>query len=253
MSLDAPRSLTEPSQTAEVELWQAFRARGSAAARESLFNLHLPFAKRIARRLWLRGWSDRIEFEELCQLASAGLLESLDRFDPALGVPFQGYAARRIRGSVLDGLSKMSEGREQIAFRGRMRRERARSLAAATPDNLTTEEALTALVDAAVGLALGFMLEDSGLYATEATADLRPSAYESLAWKEVVGRAVSAIDALPPRERTVVRGHYVDGLAFEQIAAVLGVSKGRVSQLHREALGRLRSRIGRANPFRIDR
>jgi RNA polymerase sigma factor for flagellar operon FliA len=253
MSVNARGPLVVPTQDGEAELWHAFKAEGSAAARERLFGLHLPFAKRLARRQWLRGWSDRIEFEDLFQLASAGLLEALDRFDPELGVPFRGYAARRVNGSVADGLSKMSEVREQIAVRARMRRERARSLAAASLDDLSTEDALKALVDAAVGLALGYMLEDSGLYAAEDTADKRPNAYESLAWKETLGRVVSAIDGLSAREQSVVRGHYLDGLAFEQIAAVLGVSRGRVSQLHREALGRLRTRIGKANPFRFDR
>ena len=74
-------------------------------------------------------------------------------------MPFRGFAVRRINGSILDGLAKMNEVREQISFRRRVKRERMRSLTPADADALPAGEAMEALIDLAVGLALGFMLE----------------------------------------------------------------------------------------------
>lgn len=221
-------------------------------AREALFTTHLAFARRVARRHWMRGPESRLEFDDLCQLASAGLLEALDHYDPDKGAPFRGYAARRISGSILDGIAKTSEVRQQISSRNRMRRERAKSLAT-EGHGLSSADALQALIDAAVGLALGFMLEGSGLYAGEGEPDARPNAYESLAWKEAVGRVLSELATLPPREQTIIRRHYLDGLDFEQIAALLALSKGRVSQLHRSALSLLRKRLSRLGQFKLER
>jgi RNA polymerase sigma factor for flagellar operon FliA len=173
-------------------------------------------------------------------LASAGLLEAIDHFDPGRGAPFRAYARRRITGSVLDGIAKMSEVREQISFRNRVRHERVRSLAVADAEALPLEDAMRALADLAVGLALGFMLEGTGLYVDEDQQSPQADAYESLAWKDTVRGVVQELSKLPDRERSVIRRHYLDGLAFEQISVLLGVSKSRVSQLHKAGLDLLR-------------
>jgi RNA polymerase sigma factor FliA len=49
---------------------------------------------------------------------------------------------------------------------------------------------------------------------------------------------------LPERDQKIVHYHYFNGMRFEQIAELLGVSKPRVSQLHRGALTKLRDELG---------
>lgn len=242
-----------PEESSEQALWQAFRHGGSAAAREKLFSLHFDFAKNIARRHWLDRRSGDIEFQELSQLAATGLLEALDRFDPELGTPFPAFASRRISGCIIDGIGKMSEVREQISFRNRIRAERARSLAPVDGEALAADEALRALTELAVGLALGFMLDDAGVYVPDGERDRRASAYESLAWKETIERLLTEMSRLPPRERLIIRHHYVSGLTFDQIGAVLGVTKGRVSQLHQASLVLLRKRMRNPDNFKLER
>ena len=108
----------------EAALWREFKATGSNLVRQKLFDLHIAFARQIAAKHFLDRKSGDIEFSDLSQLAYTGLLEALDRFDPARGVPFRPYARRRISGSILDGLVHMSELREQMSFRQRARKER---------------------------------------------------------------------------------------------------------------------------------
>jgi len=237
----------------EDALWLAFKQDGSAQAREKLFSAHYDFARQIARRHWLDRRSGDIEHQDLCQLASAGLLEAIDRYDPALGVPFRGYAARRITGSILDGIAKMSEVREQLSFRNRVRGERARSLAIEGAETLPVDEAMRALTELAVGLAIGFMLDDAGLYVTDGERDGRANAYESLAWKDTIRRMLTEISRLPEREQLIIRHHYLSGLTFDQIGAVLGLSKGRISQLHQAAIALLRKRLRNAGDFKLER
>jgi RNA polymerase sigma factor for flagellar operon FliA len=244
-------SLLPDSAEAEGALWDALRSTGSGAAREKLFALYLPFARSIAARHFRRGMGGEIEFGDLFQLACAGLLEALDRFDPALGVPFRAYAGRRIGGSILSGIAKMSEVREQISFRNRTRRERTASLSRPGADALPAADALESLIDVAVGLAIGFMLEGTGLYLDEGERDA-PGAYEGLVWEEAMRRIMAELDRLPQREQGIIRHHYLHGVPFEEIAAALGLSKGRVSQMHKAALALLRKRLGPAH-FRLER
>jgi RNA polymerase sigma factor for flagellar operon FliA len=242
----------EPSGEAdEGLLWRA-HLNGEAGARERLFAVHLPFARRVASRYYRQRSRGDIEFADLFQLACAGLLEAIDGFDPARGVPFRGYAARRVTGSVIDGIGRMTEVREQMSFRRRVQRDRLASLLPAGEGNGASESALAALADLAVGLAVGFLLEGTGFIAGEEAADPAPGPYEGLALKRMVCRMREEIGSLDERERAILHYHYEDGLVFDQIGDLLGITKGRVSQLHRSALTRLRKRLKGAGHFRLE-
>jgi RNA polymerase sigma factor FliA len=234
----------------EMELWSRYGANPSPALRETLFTRHANFARNIARRHYReKSWGD-IEFADLSQFAFAGLLEAIDRFDPKHGAPFRAFAAHRISGSITDGIARANEMREQVSWRHRLRRERLSSLA----ERSDVASPIEKLAEIAGGLALGFMLEGTGLLfeSEEDKASSSPeTAYESVAWNELVGELKSAIPALPERERTILERHYVDGLSFDQLALLLSLSKGRISQLHRAALARLRKRMRERGHFRM--
>jgi RNA polymerase sigma factor for flagellar operon FliA len=240
----------------ETALWMAFKTAGSSAARERLFALHEAFARSIARRHHREQSRGDLELAELYQYAYAGLLEALDRFDLGANTPFRPFAAYRISGSILDNIPHISEMREQVSWRRRMRRERLRSLA---EDNAgqDTQAPIEKLAELAVGLALGFMLEGTGLFnprdEEQAASATGESAYDSLAWKETIVHLQSELESLPEREQTILRQHYVNSISFDQLAALLAISKGRVSQLHRAALSLLRKRLREHGHFRMIR
>jgi RNA polymerase sigma factor for flagellar operon FliA len=112
---------------------------------------------------------------------------------------------------------------------------------------------MEALVDMAVGLALGFMLEGTGLYHDEGEPATQVTAYDSLAWKEMVDRLVAELTRLPERDRLIIRLHYLEDVNFDQIAILLGLTKGRISQLHKSALMLLRKRVSGGGGFRLER
>lgn len=246
---DTPAALSDE----EAMLWRATRDTNSLDARQKLFAAYLPFSRQIAARHHRERRGSDVELQDLRQLACAGLLEAIDRFEPDRGVPFRSYAARRISGSILNGIAKMSEVREQIATRNRLRQERLRSLSLDGAQTASSADPMRALAELAVGLAIGFMLEDSALLAGEDQPDRRPNAYESLAWKDLLRRLHVEIDSLPDRERLILRGHYLDGVPFEQLGALLGISKGRVSQLHKAAIVRIRKSLQAPDQFALQR
>lgn len=240
-------SSSDPKQEgdgAEVALWFAYRNQGSAAAREQLFSHHAAFARNIARRLFRERSRGDIDLQDLYQLAYMGLLESLDRFDPEHGTPFRAYAAHRISGNIRDGILRMTEIREQMAWRKRIYRERMQSIG----ERSGTQEPVERLTEIVVGLALGFMLEGTGLYVQEddETGDLHANprtAYDSLVWKEIIGHLRNEMQKLPRREYDILHKHYLEGVSFDDLSNLLGITKGRISQLHRAALALLKKRL----------
>lgn len=248
----APR----PDDGEEMALWRRLKAEGDGAAREALFNRHIRFAVNIARRHARDNPGGDIEIGDLRQLACAGLLEAVDRYDLAHGVPFRPFAAHRISGSIRDGIARMSEMREQISWRHRMRRERLRSIAGKQGRTRSSlSEAMADMAEIAMGLALGFLLEDGSLYLAEGeeSPSPTPSGYESAAWQELLAALQDALAKLGTRDQMILRRHYIEGIAFDALARLMGVSKGRVSQLHRSALAQLRGQLAARGHFRLEK
>lgn len=224
----------------EASLWRRFRFERELRCREQIFTRYRGLARSIAIRQLRSRPANGVELGDMEQFAYEGLLQAIDRFDPLRGAPFGAFARRRIAGSIADGASRMSEVDAQHGYRRRVEAERARSIGQAR----AAVDPLRALADLATGLAIGLMLEGTGLVAGEDGADPGPSAYESLAWRELNALLSHEIGRLPDREAVIIRQHYENGVSFTHIAQLLGLSKGRVSQLHASALGRLRARIG---------
>jgi RNA polymerase sigma factor for flagellar operon FliA len=239
-----------PMSDEERALWDACRA-GTASARQALFSRFMPVARRIAWRFKRDHTATPLEIAELLQLGSLGLLEAIDRFKPELGVPFRFYCTRRIAGAIAEGIGKLSEVNQQITTRRRLGRERLRSLRERGEEPRSLDDKLKLIGEIAAELAVGMMLEDSVMYVAD-ERDPAHDAYETLAWKQAVRQVIQTLGALPEREGMVVRLHYLEGVPFEQIARLLGLTKGRVSQLHKQALGSLRKRLSGMGKFRLE-
>jgi RNA polymerase sigma factor FliA len=234
----------------EASLWTTYKRDGSPDIREQLFDHYLPLARRIAARFYRGGTVGAIEFEELVQLSCAGLLEAIDRFNPELGVPFRYFGNRRMSGSILNGIARYSEVNQQISARKRMVSERIASLRPDESVSATTAESLNILGEIAAGLAVGFMLDESRAFASEA-CDPAHNGYHTLEWKQTIATLGGALEQLPPREQKIIRLHYLEGVPFEQLSAVFGITKGRVSQLHKAAVGLLRKRLLQTGDFSL--
>lgn len=224
-----------PQLPDEQASWAAVRA-GDTQARGRLIEAYLPFARIMAARLYAARVDHDIEFDDYLQYATVGLIESVDRFDPAFGTLFKTFAAHRIQGAVSNGLEQLSEKRTQVGTRRRLQAERRDSAAAALDDGT---DLFQQLADVAVGLALGFVLEDARDDAL-ADGDGPEQPYGALEMAQLRTRLQALVAGLPQRERLVIKYHYLNQVPFNLIADTMGITKGRVSQIHRNALDQLR-------------
>lgn len=229
-------------------LWRAYHGGAGDAARGALVAHYLEFARMMAARLYARRTYPELEFADYLQFARLGLLEAIDRYDAGRGARFETFAALRINGAILDGIRSYSDMQEQIAARKRIVGQRLDVLQAddeaprAVPDGRDADALFGYLAELAVGLAVGFALDGSGMVQSE-EREYADNTYAGVELRQLRDRLLAALDSLPERQRLVLRYHYLQQVPFEQVAAMLALSKGRVAQLHREALACLRQRL----------
>ncbi|WP_050465683.1 sigma-70 family RNA polymerase sigma factor [Herbaspirillum autotrophicum] len=231
----------------EDAIWRAWRVDKDAASREQLVQHYLPYARIVAASYYRRRFHDEIEFAEYLQLASVGLLESIDRFDPTIGVHFKTFSARRIHGAILSGIETITEKQQQIALRKQLQAERRDSLKRreVSADSKTDkpEDLFRRLADVGIGLALAYLLEGTGMVDVPEEAADQNQYYRQIELRQLQQRVRGLVDELTVQERTVIRYHYLQEVPFSEIATLLGLTKGRIAQIHKQALGRLRTAL----------
>ncbi|MEU4558017.1 sigma-70 family RNA polymerase sigma factor [Actinoplanes sp. NPDC023936] len=216
---------------------------------EDIVRANMPLVGHLVREMLARVPA-HVNRDDLLSAGYAALVAAARGFDAERGVPFPRFAATRIRGALLDelrGLDWASRSVRQRARRTDSAREELMAELGRTPTVQEVAERLGCTVEdieAAeddVHRATVFSLQG---FAT-ATADdvvTEPGAgpEEMLLRRERLGYLRNAVDVLPERLRAVVQGYFFEERPMADIAADLGVSESRVSQLRAEALVLLR-------------
>ncbi len=188
----------------------------------------------IAARMYRGRGGLPAEFSDYMQSALLGLLRAIDRYDPALAIPFVHFAGRHIRGAVLDALPAMTELHAQLLGRHKLPGDRLASLVV----HVSAGEAgatLAELSSLALEFSMGFLLEDAGIFQPPPDQpDQR--CYDDHRRRELSTAFAQLLPLLPERQSRLLRCHYFCDMNFAEIAQVMGVSVARVSQLHRVAL-----------------
>jgi RNA polymerase sigma factor for flagellar operon FliA len=210
----------------------------------------LPLVKSIALRIRVK-LPDFIELDDLTQAGLIGLLNACQSYDPNQGANFQTYASIRIRGAILDELrrndwlprsvqTQLGEVSRAIAKVEAREGRTAQDHEVAEAMQLPLDEyrELTTKLSAA---RLVYLDANTDSADDVPVGDREPEAEYSEEEQRALLR--SGIDMLPEREKLMMSLYYVEELNIREIAAVLEVTEGRVSQLHGQALARLRSRL----------
>ena len=215
---------------------------------------HLPIVRFLARRIHER-LPHQVDIEDLVSSGVLGLIDALQKFDPAKKVQFRSYAQFRIRGAILDSLRSLDWSPRDLRRKGRSVEEAIRSLTARFGRPPSEAE-----VAAELGMELGeyqtLLGELKGLEIGTLHAERsEDSGEEELAYiptnpeedplfcclkGELQARLAKAIDQLPERERLVMTLYYFEEMTMKEIGLTLGVVESRVSQIHASAVLHLR-------------
>ena len=234
------------------------RRHASAEDKEAIVLKYAPLVRHVARSLpiELRGV---MEFEDAVSFGMCGLIEAVDRYDPERGIHFNSYAGSRIRGAIIDAFRRMdrlSRTMRQKAqsiqkARAALEVELGRSpseteLAAATGmdlEKLREADACASLVTVSLERISTPDPEREGARFEIVDVDEDSNFADQMEQRELRQELAGALQALPQRERLVMSLYYKEDLTMREIAIVLAVSETRVSQLHGQAVRRLRQSL----------
>jgi len=240
---------------------QPARRSGDAASekRDRMILEHLPYVKRIVNRIAVH-LPPGVDTEDLINVGVIGLIQAIDRYDPSRDNKFTTFAAFRIRGAVLSEL----RARDFISRTSRRKIREVEQAAVKLEQELGREAD-----DGEIAERLNIGLEE--LYRIKQMAGISFISYEELGGgtsterdrpaaglagdetdfieraglKELQAALAESIEELPAKEQMVLSLYYSDELTMKEAGEVLGVTESRVSQLHSQAVFRLRTKLRR--------
>jgi RNA polymerase sigma factor for flagellar operon FliA len=224
------------------------------ADKNELVERHASLVKRIAHHLLAR-LPASVLVDDLIQAGMIGLLEASRNFDGTKGASFETFAGIRIRGSMLDEIRKGDWTPRSVHKNGRaiteainqVERETgrdARDFDVAEKLDISIDQYHQMLNEVNVGKIIG--IEDLGV-TDDVIADERSKGsdtpFEDLVQGSFQKALAHAITTLPEREAVVLSLYYDEELNLREIGEVLDVSESRVSQIHSQAMLKLKSRM----------
>lgn len=224
---------------------------------ERLIAEHAPLVNAIARSL-LKRLPSSVEFDDLVQDGYVGLLGAILQTTKArAGAQYLSYLSQRVRGAMLDGLREMDPAPRPVRRAMRAVEHAINQLGHELGRSPNEEE---------VALSLGMplkeyqrLLQDAQGYAPLSIEDFddRDSPADYLEWcmtnnsdplaalerRAFQQQLLIAISDLSERENEVMTLHYVEDLTMVRIGRRLGLTEGRISQIHSQATAKLRATV----------
>ncbi len=218
---------------------------------EELITSHMELVRRIAWQMHGRVHAS-VEVEDLVQIGYYGLVLAAQNYTVQEGASFASYAGLRIRGSIVDHLRKnsnlcrttiqMQQRAKKVEHQLQMQLGRSpTSEEVAEKLGITDEEMMDweQAFQANVHQSLDSVYDDFSIWfvSPENTPE------ENMSDGQLREILKTALRTLPEREALVIQLYYVEELNVYEIAEVLEVTTGRVSQIKKAAIGRLRNFI----------
>tara|TARA_R110002110_G_C13470513_1_gene720879 strand:- start:116563 stop:117267 length:705 start_codon:yes stop_codon:yes gene_type:complete len=215
---------------------------------DQLVHEYLPLVKKLAL-YWSARLPPSIEIDDLMQVGLMGLIQASENYDASQGASFATYAAIRVKGAMLDEVRRNDWVPRTLQQKMRLVTDAIRQVEARNG---------TVAADREIADELGISLEEYQKMSGEITscrmttlgdsdadvmdAENNPAAsFENAGFKRAL---VEQIQSLPEKEQLMMSLYYSEELNLKEIGAIMGVSESRVSQIHGQALARLKSRLG---------
>jgi RNA polymerase sigma factor for flagellar operon FliA len=230
-------------------------AYGGIDHTQQIVERHAGLVKRIALHLMAR-LPASVMLDDLIQSGMIGLIEAAKNFDGSKGASFETYAGIRIRGAMLDEMRRGDWTPRSVHKNSRLISSTIAELEAefgrdvkdfevAEKLDITLDEYHHMLNEVSAGKIIG--IEDLGVtedvIVTSKDDESQDVAFDGIASNMFQQALVNAIKTLPEREALVLSLYYDEELNLREIGEVLEVSESRVSQIHSQAMVRLKSRL----------
>jgi RNA polymerase sigma factor for flagellar operon FliA len=240
------------------ELWAQYQLTKTPELREKIILTYSHLVKFVAGRLSMH-LGGHVDYEDMMSYGIFGLIDAIDKFDPAKGVKFETYASLRIKGSIIDSIRKLD-----WIPRSLRKRSKALDSSYAELENLLGRPPTDAELAEHLGIDPG---EIDELYRKSSIVSLislddymeqnQESSFSSLSGspglspekqydvKETKKMLADEINKLSDKERQVISLYYFEELTIKEISHIMSVSESRISQIHSKAVFKLKTKLGK--------
>ena len=247
------------SNSALLKKYKEEPTRLAPKEREALIKEYAPLIKFIAQKIAARLPSN-IELDDLISSGVIGLMDAIDKYDPSRDNKFKTYAEFRVRGAILDELRSQDWVPRSIRDKAKVLDKTMVNLEQELGRSPTDEEVAKALnvsidefhdlVHQVRPVSL-LSIDDQQTFDNSDKRSIMNLLEGSKAFnplnqlnvKVVKDIVAKAIEELPERQRLVLSLYYYEDLNLKEIGQVLRVTESRVSQLHAQAVQRLRAKL----------
>jgi RNA polymerase sigma factor for flagellar operon FliA len=229
--------------------------------REQLMMEYLPQVKRIVSRMAIH-LPSTVDIEDLYNVGVIGLIQAIDRYDASRENKFITYATHRIRGAVLSELRSRDylsrSNRRKIREMDHAYAMLEQQLGRDAEDHEVADMLEIDLdqLDAIKKLSsisfisfeeMGYSDSNDKGRLLKFVTDDSPDAFSMANLNQLKQAMAAAIEKLPEKEKMVLSLYYFDELNMKETGKVLNITESRVSQIHSQAIIRLRNKLRRAN------
>lgn len=225
--------------------------------RKKLIEEYTPLIRFIAKKISIR-LPANIDVEDLVSSGVIGLMDAIDKYDPTRDNKFKTYAEFRIRGSILDELRAQDWVPRSVRDKAKMLDRATSNLEAELgrpPTDIEIAEYLGLTINEFYNLVnqvrpvnvlsidevSNFSSMDRKSFLNLLQGENDP--FSSLNVKSIKKVIKKLIEELPERQRIVLSLYYYEGFNLKKIGTILGVTESRVSQLHAQAIRRLKVKL----------
>lgn len=227
--------------------------------KDKLIMEYAPLIKFIAQKIAVRLPSN-IELDDLISSGVIGLMDAIEKYDPTRDNKFKTYAEFRIRGSILDELRAQDWVPRSVRDKAKLLDRTFVNLEAELGRSPTDEEVCDKL-----GITIDefhdmvnqvrpvsvLSIDDAATFSNVDKKSILNllegcklnNPLTQLNMKAVKGIVTQSIEELPERQRLVLSLYYYEDLNLKEIGKILRVTESRVSQLHAQAIARLRAKL----------
>ncbi|NBO37484.1 FliA/WhiG family RNA polymerase sigma factor [bacterium] len=249
-------------KTAAAKRQAATQSRSQSAANDPMRNQvimdYAPLIKYIAQKIAARLPSN-IDLDDLFSAGVIGLMDAIDKYDPSRDNKFKTYAEFRIRGAILDELRNQDwvprSVRETNKREERARYELEQRLGRPPTDKETAEFLEISLEEfheksGRTRVSMLSLEELGGVHSGDKKSLLEclenpnsKNPFTMLKAKGVRDIILKTVEELPEKQKLVLSLYYYEDLNLKEIGRILDVTESRVSQLHTQAVQKMRSKL----------
>lgn len=240
-------------------LWKKYSLDDNQQAREEIILKHLGLVRYAVGRIIIM-LPEQIEAEDLESYGVIGLIEAVEKFDYQRGVEFSTFALPRIKGEIYDYLRSkdwLPDNMRRELKRVEEQRERFKAENGREPDQnelaeltgIRTNRLNTIERHSQLANWISLSHEFDGAELIELIAADLDQAVDKLTDEEAANLLSEKIEMLSENERLVLTLYYYEELTQVEIAEVMELSAARVSQLHSQAIRRLRGMLSRSKEY----